>query len=517
MVPGSVAHPTIAGAASWTQFHGDAALTGTTTTGAPGGTTLYSVDLTRDLGAGVADPLGNDFPYQASPVTDGTSVYVALNNAVVSVSAASGSFEWLRGMPGGSGNGPVVGTPLLDNGMLYLDQDGGPNELAALYPGNGTIAWTLTSPSGGNPSASSVVEEGGMLVLADTSGGFFWHPPSSTGLWGAPAVPGVAEYFATPSFTVVNGQGAAWVLPDRGNRSLDAWSLSGVPLPGFPVATGQSLDRLFSSAALVNLTAPSGAVSTWAIFGGEGGTGAASHLYAVDVSLPQGVLALTVPALGSGDAGVRSTPAVVASGATASIYFGSRAGTVSSVELDPFAATPRAQWTWVWNASTGGPVEASPVVVGGEVIAPSEDGNVYGLALGTGVQLWRVGTGAPIYASPALAGGVAWVVNANGLLTAIGGVGPSSPPGGSPGPSPTSDNSLASMAPWLIAAVAVAALALFLIVGYVRRRRRPHVGASASSGSPSPAMPPAPPPPPPPPPPAQRATTKVAAAWTGGR
>ncbi|MDE1879309.1 MAG: PQQ-binding-like beta-propeller repeat protein, partial [Euryarchaeota archaeon] len=195
----------------------------------------------------------------------------------------------------------------------------------------------------------------------------------------------------------------------------------------------------------------------------------------------------------------------------------SRAGTVSSVELDPFAATPRAQWTWVWNASTGGPVEASPVVVGGEVIAPSEDGNVYGLALGTGVQLWRVGTGAPIYASPALAGGVAWVVNANGLLTAIGGVGPSSPPGGSPGPSPTSDNSLASMAPWLIAAVAVAALALFLIVGYVRRRRRPHVGASASSGSPSPAMPPAPPPPPPPPPPAQRATTKVAAAWTGGR
>jgi outer membrane protein assembly factor BamB len=487
--------PNASGASSWPQFHGDPLLDGATAAAAPGGVVRYTSDLARYVGGSVSNPLGNDFPYQASPSTDGTLLYVALDNTVLALTANTGTFQWQASLPGGSGSGPAVGTPLVANGLVYVSQDGGPNQLVALHANNGTQAWSATPPGGGNPASASVVESDGILALADTSGGFFWTAPTGGGAWTSPPVPPRAQYVATPSFGTISGVGPAWVEPDRGNRSLDAWSSSGATLPGFPVASGQPLDRLYSSAALVNLSMPTGGTATWAFFGGEGGQGNPSHLYAVDVSQPSGVRALVIPAPGTGDSGVRSTPAVVASGGTASLFFGGRTGSVSLVDFDP-GSNLRGGWSWIWNATTGGPVDASPVVVGGEVIAPSEDGSVYAFTTGTGVQLWKVATGAPLYGSPALANGLCWVINANGVVTAIGGVGPG--PGGSPppaGPLGTASDAFLWLGLLIVGIIAVSVVVVILVV-LSRRRPRP----------PTPNPRPTPPPPPsggwqPPPPP----------------
>ncbi len=469
---------------SWPQFHGDLTLDGIAGGSAPGGSVVYTVNLAPYVPISISNPLGNDYPYQASPSTDGSNVYVALDNEVIAVAASSGTLRWNVSLPGGSGGGPIVGTPLVSNGMVYVGQDGGPNRLAALDAGNGNLAWSMNTPGGGNPSSASVVEQGGNLVVADLAGDFAWTPESGGAAWTLPPAPANAQYFATPSFTTIAGGGPAWVVPDRGNRSLDAWSISGTPLPGFPMSGNPRMDRLYSSAALVNITPVGGIAQTWAIFGGEGGAGNPSHLYAVDLSHPSGVDALTVPAPGSGDSGIRSTPAVVVSGGTAFVYFGTRSGTVSEVEFQPSSSsTP---WGWVWNESTGAPIDASPVVIGGEVIVPSEDGTVYAYRLGGGSPIWTVNTGAPVYASPAVAGGLCWVVNANGALVAIGGNGPSS---GNPGTTPLGPGLSSGGMLWivlLLVGIVVAAVIVLILVITRRTRPGPPVAPNAPPTPPGP-------------------------------
>ncbi len=452
----------------WTEFQGDLSLTGIAQGGSPAGTTLYSVNVAKYLGGTLPNPLSNDYPYQSSPVTDGSSVYVALGNTLLSFSASNGAYQWQSNLPGGGGGGPVVGTPFVAGGMVFVNQDGGPNDLAAFYANNGTLAWSLQPPGGGSASSSSPVLANGNLVLTDTSGGFFLHPPSGTGPWTAPSVPTGASYFATASFGTISGVGPAWIIPDRGNRSLDAFSTAGVALPGFPMSGQPRLDRLFSSASLANLSTPGGGLDTWAFFGGEGGQGNPSHLYAVDVSHPSQVFALTLPAVGTGDSGIRSTPAVLASGSLASLIVGSRDGAVMRINFQ--AANPLSPtWQWGWNASAGGPVDASPVVVGSEVIVPSENGNVYSFGVGNGTQLWSVATGAPIYASPAVAGGLCWVVNSNGELLALGG----NLPGGGNGVIPKGGASAISTLLILLAAVAAVVIATILVLWLHLRRRKP--------------------------------------------
>ncbi len=476
--------PASTAASSWPQFHGDPMLDGVSTSVAPAGTVLYTVDLSKALGGLPGNPLGNDYPYQSSPSTDGSAVAVTLDNTVLTVSASNGALLWQRALPGGNGSGPVVNTPLWSNGQIILGQDGGPNNLVALDANNGTVAWSLQTPGGGNPMASSVTDVAGLLTVADLNGGFFLRPARALGPWTSAVTPGPAAYYATPSFAVVAGGGPTIILPDRGNRSLDAFTPGGTMLPGFPLAPRQQLDKLFSSAAIVNLTDPTGGgVSTWAIFGGEGGAAAPSHVYAVDLSAPSGILALTVPALGTGDSGVRGTPAVVATGAIISIYFGTRGGGVSHVDLSPFAAGGPS-WNWVWNQSTAGPIDASPVIVGSEVLVPSEDGSLYAFALTDGTLLWRVSTGAPLYASPAVAGGTCWVVNANGVLTAVGGVLATTPPGGG-GNTPKSGSISSNAALWTAVAAVAAVLVLALLVVYLRRRGKHGSGSKPASPPPA--------------------------------
>ena len=59
----------------------------------------------------------------------------------------------------------------------------------------------------------------------------------------------------------------------------------------------------------------------------------------------------------------------------------------------------------VWNFATDGRVDASPVIVGKRVYAPSQDGNLYVLDLVNGNQIAKYKLDGPVTASPAVAAG----------------------------------------------------------------------------------------------------------------
>jgi len=59
----------------------------------------------------------------------------------------------------------------------------------------------------------------------------------------------------------------------------------------------------------------------------------------------------------------------------------------------------------VWTFATRSAVDASPLIVGDRVFAPSGDGNLYLLDLATGKEVWKFASGSRISASPAIAGG----------------------------------------------------------------------------------------------------------------
>jgi hypothetical protein len=121
-------------------------------------------------------------------------------------------------------------------------------------------------------------------------------------------------------------------------------------------------------------------------------------------------------------------------------------------------------------------VDASPVLVGGELIVPSEDGSVYAFAVGGGNLLWKVSTGAPIYGSPAVANGICWVINAYGVITAINGNGPGSPgnPLG-PGVSPIGIFLLVV----ILAVIAAVVVIIVVVIRYDRRHRQRYVPTTA--------------------------------------
>ena len=491
---GPMNHGGAPGTTAWTQFQGGVSLSGVASSNSPGGSLLYRENLSHSLGASLGNPLANDFPYQASPVTDGGTVVVALGNDLLATWASNGSLRWVSTLPGGSGGGPVVGTPVLYGGTVFVDQDGGPNTLDAYALSNGSLLYSLRTP-GGSPAASSLVIAGGWLGVADTAGGFFWHAPSPSGAWYAAATPGGAAYFATPSVTDGGGPGALWVLPDQGNRSLDVFTPppSSAPWPGFPEGVGGGSDRLYSSAAVAPLTEGNGTSVEWALFGGDGGSGAPSHLYAASLAQAGVIVPLTVPSLGTADVGIRSSPAVLASGSSAAVVFGNRMGVVSRADLQ-LGPGGSAAWHWVWNFSTGGPVESSPVIAGDSVLVGSEDGSLYALDLATGALQWSLATQGPLYASLAVENGTAFAVDSQGNLWAVAGTSPAGVP---PGPTSGSNPLLGFL---VVLGVVIAAVVIGVVLLLRRRdpRRPPNVSpwTTAPAGPPSPPSGSAPPPPP---------------------
>ena len=56
----------------------------------------------------------------------------------------------------------------------------------------------------------------------------------------------------------------------------------------------------------------------------------------------------------------------------------------------------------LWDYTTKGAIDSSPVVVGGFIYFGSNDDNVYCLNATNGNQIWKYTTGVPVFSSPAI-------------------------------------------------------------------------------------------------------------------
>ena len=74
----------------------------------------------------------------------------------------------------------------------------------------------------------------------------------------------------------------------------------------------------------------------------------------------------------------------------------------------------------LWEFSTRGMVDSSPVVVGSRVFFGSQDGRIYGLDRKTGKEVWRYDAGGKFSASPAVAAGRLVIGSESGRLYCFG-------------------------------------------------------------------------------------------------
>ena len=74
----------------------------------------------------------------------------------------------------------------------------------------------------------------------------------------------------------------------------------------------------------------------------------------------------------------------------------------------------------LWDFTTRGMVDSSPVVVGERVFFGSQDGRIYGLDRKSGKEVWHYEAGGKILASPAVAAGRLVIGSSSGHLYCFG-------------------------------------------------------------------------------------------------
>ncbi len=94
------------------------------------------------------------------------------------------------------------------------------------------------------------------------------------------------------------------------------------------------------------------------------------------------------------------------------VIFGGRDKSVHA--LNPKSGEP------LWQFTTKGRVDGSPVVAGKRVFIGSADGRIYGLDLNTGQQVWQYEAGGSFLASPAIAAGRMVIASDDGIVYCFG-------------------------------------------------------------------------------------------------
>ncbi len=74
----------------------------------------------------------------------------------------------------------------------------------------------------------------------------------------------------------------------------------------------------------------------------------------------------------------------------------------------------------LWQFTTKGRVDGSPVVAGKRVLFGSADGRIYGLDLQTGQKVWQYEAGGSFLASPAIAAGRMVIASDDGVIYCFG-------------------------------------------------------------------------------------------------
>jgi outer membrane protein assembly factor BamB len=328
---------------NWTQFRGNARLTGIAASALAAAPTLR---WTFEAGEAI----------DSSPaIADGT-VYAATSNGdLVAIELASGKLRWKYTTGGQIGES----SPAVSGGLVFFgDLDG---TVHAVNAADGTRVWTFKT--GGEVKSSPTLA--GDLLLIGSYDTHLYALESRTGKlrW---KVQTEGPVHATPA---VHGDVVYITGCDERLRGLRL--ATGAPL--FTIATG----AYTGASPLVN--------GNWAYFGTFNYEVLGVDLRAKKIAWRYRNPNREFPFYSS---------AVLADGR---VIVGGRDKSVHGID----AATGKGVWMFVTKAR----VDSSPAVAGGRVYIGSSDGRLYGLDAKTGDKQWEFDAGAGITSSPAIAAG----------------------------------------------------------------------------------------------------------------
>jgi outer membrane protein assembly factor BamB len=347
--------------ADWTQFRGDAALTGVATDALPATPALA---WTFEAGDSV----------ESTPAIAGGTVYVGSHDGrLYALDLATGK-ERFRYQAAGE----IHSSPAVRDGVVYVGDEAG--TFHAVDARTGARRWAFKTGGAVTSSANFAVDGSraravfgsydNFLYAVDTkSGELAWKLETESYVHATPAIAGGVVYVA----------GCDGFL--RSVRASDGRELGKVPLGGYAAA--------------------SAAIAQGRAFVG---------------TFQNEVLAIDVDRLAVGwrfqDAAHEfpfyASPAVGSS----SVVVGGRDKRVRALD----AKTGKERWSFTTPAR----VDASPVIAGDRVVAASLSGDLYLLSLATGKQLWHYAAGAPLAASPSVGGGYLVVATTDGTVLALG-------------------------------------------------------------------------------------------------
>ena len=428
VVPGAQGNLTV-GPGSWPAFEGGGGLNGTS----PGpGPSNNSTSWKVYVGAGAASP-----PQGAadSAVISRGIVYATTGagQSLIALNESSGSLLWTVSLPL-----PSQVSPVLVGGRVVVamgSANGSVGALAAWNASTGSLDWTATpSPSGALTTAPNVVD--GLVVVGGASGHIYVYSASTgllverTDLSGTPVQTVALGPPSLPLALVSTNEGGHGVLD--GFNVTSGGNLSWTP---FPLSNPVEAAPLETTYSWRPGPGPGGATVALplALLGDDGGNASPlSYVYAFlttpenvnGVSLPPGLLVRWNGTSGSGGFASGAVP-LGQVGTNLSFGLVATNGSFDIFHLDVSGSgTPtlnlyqsiRVGPSWSPNDPT-----PAPVVASGAIEVPAADGIVVSLSRSNLTVLWRAQLGAAVLATPSVASGALFVLDAKGVLSALGG------------------------------------------------------------------------------------------------
>jgi outer membrane protein assembly factor BamB len=315
-------------------------------------------------------------PVLGSPAVANGLVYIGSDdNNVYALNANTGAKRWQF-----TTGGPVESSPAVANDVVYVGSND--SNLYALNASTGALLWQFNA--GGVVATAPAVVNG--VVYVTSGNRFLYALNASTGaeLWFLfPPV-----YSVSSSPTVANG--VLYVTSTDAN--IFAFSTGTSPVPLWEVSSGRTQYGV-GTLAVANGVVYS-APDTLDVYAVTASTGAT--LWAVT---PSG--------------GAESSPAV----ANGMVYTTSNpfVGILSALN----ARTGGLEWTFP-AGSTGPGFACSPTVANGVVYVADVDGNIFALNASNGAQLWQFTTAnSSVQSSPAIANGVVYFGSDDGTVYAF--------------------------------------------------------------------------------------------------
>ncbi|HXT52268.1 MAG TPA: PQQ-binding-like beta-propeller repeat protein [Thermoanaerobaculia bacterium] len=348
-------------AADWTQFRGDAALTGVATDALPAAPALA---WTFEAGEEV----------QSTPAIAGGTVYVGSKDGrLYALDLATGKqrFRYEAGAE-------IRSSPAVRGGVVYVGDEGG--TFHAVDVRTGARRWAFKAGGAVTSSPNFAVDGDHTRALFGSYDNFLYAVDAKSGK--------LAWKLETESYVHATPAIAGGVVYAAGCDGF---------LRAVRAADGREVGKL----ALGGYAAASPAIAAGRAFVG---------------TFQNEVLAIDLDRLAvawrfkdaAHDFPFYASPAV----ASASVVVAGRDKRVRALD----AKTGKERWSFATPAR----VDASPVIAGDRVVAASLSGDLYVLSLATGKQLWHYAAGAPLAASPSVGGGYLVVATTSGTVLALG-------------------------------------------------------------------------------------------------